>query len=58
MSALLERPEVPVGRRGELIAGLRALLPVDALLHESEDLHPYECDGLSCYRATPLAVAR
>jgi len=57
MSVLPERSEVSVSRRRELIDGLRALLPADALLHASEDLHPYECDGLSCYRATPLAVA-
>ena len=57
MSLLLERPEVPVSRRAALLAGLRALLPAESLLHDSEDLRPYECDGLSCYRATPLAVA-
>jgi glycolate oxidase len=27
------------------------------VLHEAEDLHPYECDGLSAYRQLPLAVA-
>ena len=27
------------------------------MLHEHEDLRPYECDGLSAYRQVPLAVA-
>ena len=35
---------------------LRATLPEHALLVEPEDLHPYECDGLSVYRQLPLAV--
>ena len=26
------------------------------ILHRSEDLKPYECDGLSAYRTTPLLV--
>ena len=39
-----------------LIATLRRILPPGAVLHEPEDLRPYECDGLSAYRALPLAV--
>ena len=35
---------------------LRDALPEHALLVEPEDLHPYECDGLSVYRQLPLAV--
>ncbi len=40
-----------------LIAALSALLPAEALLTAVEDLKAYECDGLSAYRALPLAVA-
>jgi len=43
--------------RAALLAALRPLLPVANLLHEAEDLKPYECDGLSAYRELPLAVA-
>ncbi|HBS26064.1 MAG TPA: FAD-binding oxidoreductase [Gammaproteobacteria bacterium] len=43
--------------RSRLIKGLSNLLPPECLLHEQEDLHPYECDGLPAYRQTPLAVA-
>lgn len=40
----------------ELVTRLRAFLPQHAVLHESEDLRPYECDGLSAYRQTPMIV--
>jgi len=33
-----------------LVAALRRILPDDAVLHEPEDLRPYECDGLSAPR--------
>lgn len=39
-----------------LLTALRGILPEDAILHEEEDLHPYECDGLSAYRELPLIV--
>jgi len=38
------------------LAALRAALPTQALLIETEALRPYECDGLSAYRQVPLAV--
>ncbi len=47
----------PDARRSELVRGLLAILPADSVLHEPEDLRPYECDGLSAYRHLPLAVA-
>lgn len=39
-----------------LIKDLYAILPADAVLYETEDLKPYECDGLSAYRQLPLVV--
>ncbi len=42
--------------RTTLLAELRAALPGDALLTCEEELRPYECDGLTAYRALPLAV--
>ncbi len=44
-------------RRAQVLQALRAVLPAHALLHRGEDTKPYECDGLSAYRAQPLAVA-
>ncbi len=46
-----------VTERAPLLRELARVLPGEALLHEPEDLRPYECDGLSAYRALPLAVA-
>jgi len=42
---------------GALIDALRQIVPASSLLYEKEDLKPYECDGLSAYRAIPLVVA-
>ena len=39
-----------------LIDALRRIIPAGSVLFEKEDLMPYECDGLSAYRAIPLAV--
>ncbi len=44
-------------RQHRLVQALRGLLPSHALLWQAEDTTPYECDGLSAYRARPLAVA-
>jgi glycolate oxidase len=43
--------------RDRLHARLAAVLPPSSLLTRTEDLRPYECDGLSAYRELPLAVA-
>jgi glycolate oxidase len=48
---------LPAVDQAELLQALRARVPDLELLHRSEDLHPYECDGLSAYRTTPLLVA-
>lgn len=40
----------------ELIKALSAIVPDGSVLHEQEDLKPYECDGLSAYRAVPLVA--
>jgi glycolate oxidase len=44
-------------RQAEVVAVLAAVLPGHALLWQAEDTVPYECDGLTAYRQTPLAVA-
>ncbi|WP_292993992.1 FAD-linked oxidase C-terminal domain-containing protein [Nitrosomonas sp.] len=40
----------------ELVNNLRSFLPPEAVLYETEDMRPYECDGLSAYRQLPLVV--
>ncbi|MBZ9664286.1 glycolate oxidase subunit GlcD [Pseudomonas sp. LMG 31766] len=46
-------PEVD---KAALLAELRQRLPDLEILHTQEDLKPYECDGLSAYRTTPMLV--
>ena len=44
--------------KAALVRDLQApLLPDMPLLHEREDLRPFECDGLSAYRNMPMVVA-
>jgi glycolate oxidase len=58
MSAVRVPPPVDRSQRqADLAARLRRSLPAHAVLVEREALRPYECDGLSAYRETPLAVA-
>ncbi|MDH4449814.1 MAG: FAD-linked oxidase C-terminal domain-containing protein [Rhodoferax sp.] len=40
-----------------LLPALQAHLPRHALLYQTEDTTPYECDGLTAYRQRPLLVA-
>jgi len=47
-------PTVANPSRSALVAKLQDILPGHALLTEAEDLKPYECDGLSAYRALPM----
>ncbi len=47
----------PLISKAELVERLSTVLPEASLLHDIEDLKPFECDGLSAYRRVPLAVA-
>jgi glycolate oxidase len=51
--SLLERSE----RQSQVVRALQAVLPAHALLWNTEDTTPYECDGLTAYRQRPLVVA-
>lgn len=42
--------------RSKLIFSLSEFLPASYILSEEDELRPYECDGLSAYRKTPLLV--
>jgi len=46
-----------VARQSLVVSELTPLLPPHALLWQSEDTAPYECDGLTAYRELPLVVA-
>ncbi|SAL56530.1 glycolate oxidase subunit GlcD [Caballeronia terrestris] len=43
--------------KAAIVRDLTTLLPDLQLLHSKEDLRPFECDGLSAYRITPMLVA-
>jgi glycolate oxidase len=43
--------------QARVLQALKPFLPAHALLYQSEDTTPYECDGLTAYRARPLLVA-
>ena len=40
----------------QIVKGLQPHLPKHAMLWQSEDTTPYECDGLTAYRQRPLMV--
>jgi glycolate oxidase len=58
MNALREdSPSTRHARQVEVAARLSQALATESLLVTREAVKPYECDGLSAYRETPLAVA-
>lgn len=50
------QPDIDARQRDQLLTALARTLPADALLHWRADVKPYECDGLTAFRALPLAV--
>jgi glycolate oxidase len=48
---------LPVVDKQLLLDELHRQLPDLDILHRPEELRPYECDGLSAYRTTPMLVA-
>ncbi len=50
-------PQHRSARQAQVVQALQAHLPPHALLWQSEDTVPYECDGLTAYRQRPLVVA-
>ena len=45
-----------LARRDEIVAALRALVPGEGVISSAPELRAYECDALTAYRTTPLAV--
>ncbi len=45
-----------IDTKQQLISAFCDFLPATAVLFKDEDLHPYECDGLSAYRQIPMIV--
>ena len=57
MSALAEPVAPDSTRQQQMVSALRAFLPHAAVLSHAEEVKPYECDGLSAYRQSPMLVA-
>ncbi len=45
-----------IARKAEIVARLRSVLPIDAVIDDPVATKVYECDALSAYRCPPLAV--
>jgi glycolate oxidase len=56
VSAVRETPDTRT-RQAEVAGRLAHALAAGSVLVDREELKPYECDGLSAYRATPLVAA-
>jgi glycolate oxidase len=57
MSLKMPTPnEAVLGRRGEIAAALRAIVPGEGVVDLPAALRPYESDGLTAYRQPPMVV--
>ncbi len=57
MNARVTPPAIDVAQQRTTAAALREFLPASSVLFETEDVRPYECDGLSAFRQLPMVVA-
>ncbi|QTH23353.1 FAD-binding protein [Rhizorhabdus wittichii] len=48
--------EAVLGRRAEIVAALRAIVPGEGVIDDADELRPYESDGLTAYRQPPMVV--
>jgi glycolate oxidase len=58
MNAIIDAGLSPlmVPPKEEVVLALRAAVPPHCVLSREEETRPYECDGLSLFRALPMAV--
>ncbi|MFT4149401.1 MAG: FAD-linked oxidase C-terminal domain-containing protein [Paracoccaceae bacterium] len=55
---LMPPPDAAIlSRKDRIVAGLRAILPDDAVISDPAETRAYECDALTAYRCPPLAAA-
>src|SRR5450830_1585097 len=48
--------QIFVKRQSDVAQALRQVLPAHCVLHDEEDIRPYECDGLAAFRQLPMVV--
>ena len=51
-----EPKQESLAKRDRVIEALRAIVPGEGVIASKDELRAYECDGLSAYRALPMAV--
>ncbi len=51
-----EPDQAALAKREAIVAALRAIVPGEGVIASADELRAYECDGLSAYRAVPMAV--
>ncbi len=52
-----EPDSAAIARRTEIAAALRRILPAESVIESEDARRPYESDGLTAYRQSPLLVA-
>ena len=56
MTGIAESLAIDLERQRAVVPVLKTFLPAAAVLWDTEDVTPYECDGLSAYRQVPMVV--
>ena len=51
-----EADQTVLARRAEIVAALRAIVPGEGVIATAASMKPYESDGLTAYRQTPMVV--
>ena len=51
-----EPDQAALAKREQIVARLRKVVPGEGVIADHDELRAYECDGLSAYRAVPMAV--
>src|ERR1700731_3360029 len=57
MAVMMPAPDAGLlSRRGEIVTGLRAIVPGEGVIATEREMRPYESDGLTAYRQLPMVV--
>src|SRR5262245_30892344 len=57
MSVKMPQADAAVlGRRDEIVAALRAIVPGEGVISGEREMRPYESDGLTAYKQLPFVV--
>ena len=51
-----EADKIVLAKRDRILAGLRAIVPGEGVIATEREMKPFESDGLTAYRQTPLVV--